>query len=82
MFNNFFRKSCHLWDNVEKYGRARQATDDNIIRRRTDAIYVRFMTKYNGYAIPEISYTQESYFTIYHVQKLSVLPVPTLYQTF
>jgi hypothetical protein len=26
----FFRKSCHLWDNVEKYGRARQATDDNI----------------------------------------------------
>jgi hypothetical protein len=33
MFNNFFRKSCRLWDNVEKYGTARQATDDNIIRR-------------------------------------------------
>jgi hypothetical protein len=33
MFNNFFRKLCHLWDNVEKYGRARQVTDDNIIRR-------------------------------------------------
>jgi hypothetical protein len=29
----FFRKSCRLWDNVEKYGRARQATDDNIIGR-------------------------------------------------
>jgi hypothetical protein len=29
----FFRKSCLLWDNVQKYGRARQATDDNIIRR-------------------------------------------------
>ena len=29
MFDNFFRKSCHLWDNVEKY-RAGQATDDNI----------------------------------------------------
>jgi hypothetical protein len=29
----FFQKSCRLWDNVEKYGRARQATDDNIIRR-------------------------------------------------
>jgi len=26
----FFWKSCHLWDNVEKYCRARQATDDNI----------------------------------------------------
>ena len=29
----FFRKSCRLWDNVEKYGRARQAKYDNIIRR-------------------------------------------------
>jgi len=25
----FFRKSCRLWDNAEKYGRAGQATDDN-----------------------------------------------------
>jgi hypothetical protein len=29
----FFLKSCRLWVNVEKYGTARQATDDNIIRR-------------------------------------------------
>jgi hypothetical protein len=29
----FFQKSCRLWDNVEKYGTTRQATDDNIIRR-------------------------------------------------
>jgi hypothetical protein len=27
----FFRKLCRLWDNVEKYDAARQATDDNII---------------------------------------------------
>jgi hypothetical protein len=34
IFNEFFsRKSCCLWDNVNKYGRGRQATDDNIIRR-------------------------------------------------
>jgi hypothetical protein len=26
----FFRKSCHLWDNVEKYCRAGQATDDKM----------------------------------------------------
>jgi len=32
MFNNFFRKSCHLWDNVEKCCRAGQVTDDNITR--------------------------------------------------
>ena len=36
----FFRKSCHLWDNVEKYGRARQATDDNIIRRMRFACWI------------------------------------------
>jgi hypothetical protein len=33
MLNNFFRKSCRLCDNVEKYGRARQATDDDVIWR-------------------------------------------------
>jgi hypothetical protein len=27
----FIQKSCQLWDNVEEYGGARQATDDNII---------------------------------------------------
>jgi len=26
----FFRKSCRLWDNVEKYCRAGQAADDNM----------------------------------------------------
>jgi hypothetical protein len=29
----FFRKSYRFLGNVEKYGTARQATDDNIIRR-------------------------------------------------
>ena len=29
MFNNFFFKSCHLWDNEEKHSRAGQAIDDN-----------------------------------------------------
>jgi hypothetical protein len=28
----FFPKYCLVWDNVQKYGRARQATDDNKIR--------------------------------------------------
>jgi hypothetical protein len=28
--NIFFRKSCRLWDNAEKYCRAGQATDDNM----------------------------------------------------
>jgi hypothetical protein len=29
----FFWESCHLWDNVEKYGTARRDTDGNIIWR-------------------------------------------------
>jgi hypothetical protein len=38
--SNFcFRKSCRLRD-VEKYGRAGQAKDDIIIRRRKDAIFM------------------------------------------
>jgi hypothetical protein len=40
MFNNFFWKSCRLWDNVEKYFRTGQATDDNIIRRMRFACWI------------------------------------------
>jgi len=32
-FQCFFRKSCRLWDNTEKYGTVKQATDDNIVLR-------------------------------------------------
>jgi hypothetical protein len=40
MFKNLFRKSCRLWDNVEKYGTARQATDGNITRRMRFASWI------------------------------------------
>jgi hypothetical protein len=33
MFSTYFKKSCRLRDNVEKYGTARQSTDDNKIQR-------------------------------------------------
>ena len=33
MFSNFFWRSYFLWGNEEKYGTARQATDNNKIRR-------------------------------------------------
>jgi hypothetical protein len=36
----FFRKSCHLWDSVEKYSIAVQITDDNIIRRTRIACWI------------------------------------------
>jgi hypothetical protein len=48
----FFRKSCRLWDNVEKYGRAGQATDDNIIRRMRFACWITKATNtYSEYVI-------------------------------
>jgi hypothetical protein len=41
MFNNFFPKIVPFtWDNVEKYGTARQATDDNIIWRMRFACWM------------------------------------------
>jgi len=30
LHNVFSRKSCRLWDKVEKYDRAGQATDDSV----------------------------------------------------
>jgi hypothetical protein len=40
----FLRKSCRLWDNVEKYGTAGQTTDDNIIRRMRFACWINKAT--------------------------------------
>ena len=49
----FFRKSCRLLDNVEKYGRARQATDENRIRGMRFACWITKATnihsEYNAY---------------------------------
>ena len=41
MFKNLFsEKSYRLWDNVGKYGKARQAADDNIMRRMRIASWI------------------------------------------
>jgi len=37
---SFFRKSCRLCDNVDKYFRVGQATDDNIIWRMRVACWI------------------------------------------
>ena len=48
----FFRKSCRLWDNVEKYGRAGQATDDNSqgVTRTTPLHLVPSKTPHHPYS--------------------------------
>ena len=52
----FFRKSCLLWDNVEKYGTAGPATDDNITRRKHTACWVNKAADtqriWNAYCFP------------------------------
>jgi len=45
VFNNFFWKSCRLWDNVEKYVAAIQTTNDDVIRCIKDAITTSQITK-------------------------------------
>ena len=59
MLSNFFspRKSFLLWDN-EKYGRARQATDDNVIRRMRFACWITKATDtHSEYVIRNFFYT-------------------------
>jgi len=40
----FFRKSCRLWDNVEKYGRIGHVKDVNIKKRMRFACWVNKAT--------------------------------------
>jgi len=40
MFNNVSRKSCPIGNNEEKYSRAIQATNDNVIRCERNACWI------------------------------------------
>jgi hypothetical protein len=54
IFNYSFSpcKSCLLYDNVVKYGRAREATDDNIVRRMRSACCMNKTTdKHQEYVV-------------------------------
>jgi hypothetical protein len=49
MINTFsFRKSCGLWGNVEKYGTATEATDENITWRTRVACWITKTTNTPG----------------------------------
>jgi hypothetical protein len=62
MFSNFFsRKSCRLWDNVEKYGTARQATDDNIIRRMRFTCWITTATDTHSEYVILIAFPQQQW---------------------
>ena len=64
MFNNLFseKKACLLGDNVEKYGRAEQATDDNTeSSKKLDGIWNRYKLKSTGriYTFGVLKYSEK-----------------------
>jgi hypothetical protein len=57
----FFRKPCRLRDNVEKYGRARQATDDNITRRMRFACWITKATNTHSEYVILIAFPRQQW---------------------
>jgi len=45
MFHNFYRKSCRLLDNVEKYGITRQAADEKLYCEAEEMRFARRISK-------------------------------------
>jgi hypothetical protein len=75
--NNEFQKFCRLWDNVEKCGRSRQGTNDNIIRCMRFGCWIPKATNTHSEYLILISFPQQQWFLksalIWHL--LGTLPV-------
>jgi hypothetical protein len=80
VFNNFFfRKSCRLWDNVQKYGTARQATYGNITWRMRFACWITKATDTHSeyvilIAFPRQQWLRERASMLMIIRTLRVLP--------
>ena len=59
--NIFFRNSFHLWDNVGKRGRARQATDDDIMRRWRFACWITKATNTHSIHVTFIGFPRRKW---------------------
>jgi hypothetical protein len=57
----FCRKLCRLWDNVEKYSTARQATDDNITRRMRFACWITKVTDIHSKYVILIAFPRQQW---------------------
>jgi hypothetical protein len=69
-----------LWDNVKKYGRAEQATDDNIIRRMCIACWIPKATKtLSEYAILIAFSLQQWLHVLRQKYPIHILPVLFIY---
>ena len=61
VFTNYFRKSCHLWENVEKCGRGGRATDYNIIWRMRFARWIPKATDILSENVRVIAFPQQQW---------------------
>ena len=61
MLNNFFPKSCRLFDNVEKYGRTRQATYDSVTRRMRFARWITKATETHSEYLTCIAFSRQQW---------------------
>jgi hypothetical protein len=59
--NYFFQKLCRLWDNAKKYGRARHATYDNIIRRMRFACWITKATDSHSECVTLIVFPRQQW---------------------
>jgi hypothetical protein len=57
----FFQKSCQFWDNVEKYGGAREATDDNVTRRMRFGCWITKATNIHSEYVILIAFTRQQW---------------------
>jgi hypothetical protein len=71
----FFRKSCHLWGNVEKFYRARQATDDNVTQCVCFACWITKATHTHSEYVILIAEGNNCYWNVPHCYLICTLPV-------
>jgi len=83
LFAKLSRKSCRLWDNVKKCGRAGQATEDNIIECRRVAgwitnVYKDTLRICNTYCFSTATMVMRTCYNVTFVHCLSsyMLPIP------
>jgi len=57
----FLRKSCHLWDNVEKHSSTREAEEANIIWRMRIAWWTPKGTNTHSEYVIHVAFTQQKY---------------------
>jgi len=60
-FNNSFRESCRLWDNVEYYDTARQATEDSTTGRKRVACWITKATDTHSECVINIAFPRQQW---------------------